>query len=236
MCSSDLSWDPKVYKDDNAQNLSKNYAFAHMQLAQAYRRANDFPHAVAEMERVSRMFPDWVEIQMPLGGIYLAAGDSAKAWAFYDGLVQRVPGSAEAHYYRGASLGFRGRPAEAVRQQLESQRWATNQAVVAEKVARMYWTGIRVRRALDWYETALALTNATPMQRRRLLLDSVEVHRVIGQPAGAYRCLEELITTAPPDVDSQELRIRQLQFAREMKDLPKITIVSNEIRRLGARP
>ncbi len=129
-----------------------------------------------------------------------------------------------------------GRPAEAVRQQLESQRWATNQAVVAEKVARMYWTGIRVRRALEWYETALALTNTTPMQRRRLLLDSVEVHRVIGQPAGAYRCLEELITTAPPDVDPQELRIRQLQFAREMKDIPKITIVSNEIRRLGARP
>ena len=114
LLTADGSWDPKVYKDDNAQNLSKNYAFAHMQLAQAYRRANDFPHAIAEMERVSRMFPDWIEIQLPLGGIYLAAGDSAKAWAFYDGLVQRVPGSAEAHYYRGASLGYRGKPSEAV--------------------------------------------------------------------------------------------------------------------------
>src|SRR5262249_45216906 len=29
----DGTWDPKVYKDENAQNLSKNYAFAHMQLA-----------------------------------------------------------------------------------------------------------------------------------------------------------------------------------------------------------
>ena len=110
----DGSLEPKVYKDDNAQNLSRNYAFAHMQLAQHYRRIKDYPKAIAEMERVTRMFPDWVEIQAPLGGIYLAAGDSAKAWAFYDGLTKRVPGSAEAHYYRGAALGYRGKPEEAV--------------------------------------------------------------------------------------------------------------------------
>lgn len=61
-----------------------------------------------------RMFPTWVEIQAPLGGIYLAAGDSAKAWEFYDGLTKRVPNSAEAHYYRGAALGYRGKPDEAV--------------------------------------------------------------------------------------------------------------------------
>ncbi len=110
----DGSLEPKVYKDDNAQNLSRNYAFAHMQLAQHYRRIKDYPKAIAEMERVTRMFPDWVEIQAPLGGIYLAAGDSAKAWEFYDGLTKRAPGSAEAHYYRGAALGYRGKPEEAV--------------------------------------------------------------------------------------------------------------------------
>jgi len=115
------SWDPRVYKDENAQNLSKNYAFAHMELAMYYRRQHQFPQAIAEMEYVQRMFPTWVEIQMPLGGIYLAAGDSARAWAFYDGLVARVPGSAEAHYYRGASLGYRGRDLEAV-QEFETAR------------------------------------------------------------------------------------------------------------------
>ena len=128
-----------------------------------------------------------------------------------------------------------GRSVEAVRDQLEGQRWATLHAVVAEKIARLYWSGIRVRRALEWYDTALGLTNATPMQRRRLLQDSVEAHRVLGQPAEAYRCLEQLIVTAPPDVDLQELRIRQLQFAREMRDVEKVTAVSNEVQRLSGK-
>jgi len=129
-----------------------------------------------------------------------------------------------------------GRPAEAVRDQLEQQRWATNHATVAEKIARFYWTGIRVRRALEWYDTALSLTNATPMQRRRLLSDSIEAHRVLGQPAEAFRCLEQLIATSPPDVDFQELRIRQLQFARDMRDVEKVVAISNEVRRLSAKP
>lgn len=114
LLTADGSWDPKVYKDDNAQNLSKNYAFAHVQLAQEYKRRQDFPKAIAEMERVVRMFPTWVEIQLPLGGIYLATGDSTKAWAFYDDLVKRAPMSADAHYYRGASLGYRDKVAEAI--------------------------------------------------------------------------------------------------------------------------
>jgi tetratricopeptide (TPR) repeat protein len=66
------------------------------------------------MERVERMFPTWVEILSYLGGMYLAAGDSAKAWDFYDRLAQRAPQSAEAHYYRGASLGFRGHDVDAI--------------------------------------------------------------------------------------------------------------------------
>jgi hypothetical protein len=129
-----------------------------------------------------------------------------------------------------------GRPAEAVREQLEGLRWATNHATVAEKIGRMYGADLRVRRALEWYETALSLTNCTPMQRRRLLSDCVEVHRVLGQPAEAFRCLEQLVAIALPDMDLQELRIRQLQFAREMRDVEKMNTVSNEVRRLGAKP
>jgi hypothetical protein len=74
------------------------------------------------------------------------------------------------------------------------------------------------------------------MQRRRLLSDSVEAHRVLGQPADAFRCLEQLVATALPDMDLQELRIRQLQFARELRDAEKMNAVSNEVRRLGTQP
>ena len=124
----DGTWDPHVYKDDNAQNLSKNYAFAHMELAMYYRRVREFPHAITEMEYVQRMFPTWVEIQVPLGGIYLAAGDSTRAWQFYDQLAERVPASAEAHYYRGASLGYRGRDVEAIQEFEKARRLNPNYA------------------------------------------------------------------------------------------------------------
>lgn len=109
LLTEDGSWDPKVYKDTNAENLSKNYAFAHMQLSQQYRRQNDYPRAIAEMQRVQRMFPEWVEIQLPLGGILMASGDSAGAWRFYEDLVKRAPRNPEAHYYRGAALAYQGR-------------------------------------------------------------------------------------------------------------------------------
>jgi tetratricopeptide (TPR) repeat protein len=122
----DGTWDPHVYKDENAQNLSKNYAFAHMELAMHYRRQREFPKAISEMQYVERMFPNWVEALIPLGGIYIAAGDSAKAWDFYDRLVQRVPGSAEAHYYRGATLGYRGRYTEALDEFRAAQRLNPN--------------------------------------------------------------------------------------------------------------
>src|SRR5262252_6376663 len=97
-----------------------------MELALYYRRHNQFPQAIAEMQRVQRMFPAWVEIQVPMGGIYLAAGDSAKAWEFYDQLAARVPLSAEAHYYRAVSLGYRGRDPEAIEEFRVAQRLNPN--------------------------------------------------------------------------------------------------------------
>jgi len=123
----DGSWDPKVYKDDNAQNLSRNYAFAHMQLALYYRRTHEYPQAIAEMQRVERMFPDWVEIQDPIaGGIYLAAGDTAAAWQFYERMAKRAPGSPVARYYYGVALGYQNRNSDALAQFRDVRRLDPN--------------------------------------------------------------------------------------------------------------
>jgi tetratricopeptide (TPR) repeat protein len=135
----DGSWDPHVYKDENAQNLSKNYAFAHMELAMHYRKLRDFPQAIAQMEFVERMFPSWVEALGPLGGIYLAAGDSVKAWDFYDRLAARAPQNAEAHYYRGAALGYRGRDLEAVQEFRTSRQLNPNFAYAYYDEFRTLW-------------------------------------------------------------------------------------------------
>src|SRR5678816_1022961 len=50
----DGSWDKKVYKDDNAATLSRNYAAAHLQLAFWYRKRNEMARSIAELEREQR--------------------------------------------------------------------------------------------------------------------------------------------------------------------------------------
>lgn len=112
----DGSWDPKVYKDENSETLSRNYAAAHLQLSLHYRRSGDLPKAITEMERITRMFPNFPEIQTPLGLFYMEARDTAKAFAFYEQLAKRFPGSPEARYYWGASLAIQGKMSESIRE------------------------------------------------------------------------------------------------------------------------
>jgi Protein of unknown function (DUF2723)/Tetratricopeptide repeat len=102
----DGSWDPSVYKDENAATLSRNYAAAHIQLAFHYRRTGDLRAAIAEMERVGRMFPDYVDVQVPLGGFYMEAGDTVRAIELFRSLAAQAPGDPEVRYYRGVTLLF----------------------------------------------------------------------------------------------------------------------------------
>jgi tetratricopeptide (TPR) repeat protein len=106
--TADGSWDSTVYKDENASTLTRNYAAAHLQLAVSARRQGRLAEAIAEMERVTRMFPDYVEVQIPLGGFYLDAGDTAKAHALFQRLATIDPYNPEARYYYGASLLYLG--------------------------------------------------------------------------------------------------------------------------------
>src|SRR5206468_1694277 len=73
--TADGSWDSTVYKDENASTLSHNYAAAFMELAYQYRHAGQMAKAIAEMERVVRMFPGFPEAELPLGSFYVEAGD-----------------------------------------------------------------------------------------------------------------------------------------------------------------
>jgi hypothetical protein len=112
----DGTWDPKVYKDENAATLSRNYAAAHLQLAFHYRRSGDLPRAISEMERVARMFPDYSDVLIPLGGFYIDAGDTARAAALFRTLATRDPGNVEARYYYGITLVYQGHTDEGVRE------------------------------------------------------------------------------------------------------------------------
>ena len=100
----DGSWDPKVYKDENAATLSRNYAAAHLQLAFWYRRRGEIERSIAELERVSRMFPDYVEVAIPLGGSYMDQGDTLKALQLFERLARFNASHPEVRYYYGVTL------------------------------------------------------------------------------------------------------------------------------------
>jgi hypothetical protein len=104
----DGSWDSTVYKDENASTLTRNYAAAHLQLAMTYRKERRIDDAIGEMERVARMFPDYIEVQIPLGGFYLDKGDTAKATELFQRLAVMAPSNPEARYYYGVLLVGRG--------------------------------------------------------------------------------------------------------------------------------
>ena len=110
----DGTWDTTVYKDENASTLSRNYAAAHMQLAVTARKAGHIDEAIAEMERVARMFPDYTEVLIPLGGFYMDKGDTARAVELFRQLTLRAPGNPEAHYYYGVTLIYQGKIEPAV--------------------------------------------------------------------------------------------------------------------------
>lgn len=114
--TADGAWDTKVYKDENASTLSRNYASAHLQLAYHYRRTGVMDKAIAEMERIQKMFPDYAAVQIPLGGFYMEMGDTARALALFSKLAESQPNDPDVHYYYGASLAYQGRTSEAMQQ------------------------------------------------------------------------------------------------------------------------
>jgi tetratricopeptide (TPR) repeat protein len=104
--NADGSWDTTVYKDENAATLTRNYAAAHLRLAFYHHARGGLDAAIAEMERVQRMFPDYVDVLAPLGGFYMERGDTGRAAEFFRTLVQRQPGNPELHYFYGVTLAF----------------------------------------------------------------------------------------------------------------------------------
>jgi len=112
----DGSWDPNVYKDENASTLSRNFAAAHLQLGFHYHRHGRLDLAIAEFERVSRMFPDYTDVLIPLGGFYMDRGDTARALALFEKLARVSPDDPEVRYSYGLTLVFKGQVERALRE------------------------------------------------------------------------------------------------------------------------
>ncbi len=106
---------PTPYKDENAYRLTQNYAAAHMQLGFRYRLDGRRKEAVAELERIIRMYPTFPAVRPALGMFYLEVGDTAKGLAFFDQSLKVTPNDPDLAYYHGITLGIVGQTDRALK-------------------------------------------------------------------------------------------------------------------------
>ena len=66
------------------------------------------------MERVARMFPDYADVLIPLGGFYMDQGDTTKAMALFAKLASTSPDNPEVRYSYGLTLVFKGKVEQAL--------------------------------------------------------------------------------------------------------------------------
>ena len=104
----------KPFKDENAYRLTQNYAAGHLQLGFRYRMDGKRKEAVAELERILRMYPTFPAVRPALGMFYLEAGDTAQGIAFFEKSKAITPRDPDLAYYHGIALGLTGRIDEAV--------------------------------------------------------------------------------------------------------------------------
>ena len=88
----DGSWDRRLQGRERL-DLTRNYASAHMQLGLPLPPDGRRAGAIAEMERVQRMFPTFPAVRCSRSGMfYLEHGDTARALAFFEQSGASAPG------------------------------------------------------------------------------------------------------------------------------------------------
>ncbi|MEO6462629.1 MAG: DUF2723 domain-containing protein, partial [Candidatus Eisenbacteria bacterium] len=98
----------KPYKDENAYRLTQNYAAAHLQLGFRYRLDGKRGEAIAELERILRMYPTFPSVRPALGMFHLENGDTARALAFFEDSRKTTPNDKDLAYYHAVTLGLTG--------------------------------------------------------------------------------------------------------------------------------
>ena len=89
-------------------------AEAHFELAKAYFREQDFPHAEAEFKRVLELQPQIVAARFDLGMVYLNEKQFDNAAAAFKGVLAQDANSGRAHYGMGLVLAETGKPRESI--------------------------------------------------------------------------------------------------------------------------
>ena len=82
-------WDRSVYKDDNEERLTQNYAAAYVRLAYVLAQRKENEKAVVEMENAAKISPSFPGVLEALGALYRETGQFDRAEAFLADLMER---------------------------------------------------------------------------------------------------------------------------------------------------
>jgi uncharacterized protein (TIGR03790 family) len=128
-----------------------------------------------------------------------------------------------------------GRDVDILRQYLMEQPLATNSAVLAEKIGRMFADRSQNRQAVEWGRLALRLIDGSPQQRSRLWRDLAEWQRPVDLK-GAVASLEAFAGEFPHHPDLLAVRRREFEFASTLGDDKAMQRLQAEITRLTPPP
>ena len=162
----------KPYKDENAYRLTQNYAAAHMQLGFRYRLDGRKQEAVAELERITRMYPTFPAVRPALGMFYLEVGDTAKGLLFFDQSEKIMPRDPDLAYYHGITLGLTGNVEGALKRLNQSIDLAPDDGQSYFAVYSLCMDNGRVAQAADVLKRWLARHPDDPQAQR--LLSQIE--------------------------------------------------------------
>jgi len=124
-----------------------------------------------------------------------------------------------------------GKDPEVVRKFLIEYPASAESAVLTEKIGTLFLSKGKIADAIFYYEKALSL-QTTPQQRLRLLIETAHLQKNFRQQAKAFEKFDLMLKEYPDQAWALEIRGKQLDIARELKRVPDIQFLEEEVKRL----
>jgi hypothetical protein len=128
-----------------------------------------------------------------------------------------------------------GQPIDKLIAILNKAPWIKTNAILCEKMARLFAEKSRLKDAIEWMQRALAAT-CTPQEKTRDLLELAGWQETFDEPKAVVQTLESLAVARPDYPKMLELRRRQRANALQANMRSELTRLDAEILRLTPPP
>ena len=139
-------------------------------------------------------------------------------------------------YTRQINVNFQaGQPLDKLIEILSKAPGLKTNAVLSEKLARLFAEKGRLHNSIEWMQRAVA-ANCTPQEKTRDLLELAGWQETFDEPKAAYESLEALVAARPDYPAMLDLRKRERTDARQANLKKEVARLEAEIERLTPPP